>query len=185
MEESMRDIHDRLALLERENHELRAKLEASAGLRPRSPTLPSRAPVGCASLFVAVGIIVTTILFPPWLEVRTERRELLYYSEHVEDLYSSFAGFDYLLSAEKWKERDKRRFDYATYGWGKYGHFEVTVYRVFWPMIVGEWLFLGVGAVGIGFALRRRGKRILEAIKSKGLPDSVDVVEGRGVGQRP
>jgi hypothetical protein len=135
--------------------------------------VPSHVPAGCASLVIAVGIIVTTILFPPWLEVRTERREVLYYSEHVEDLYSSFAGFDYLLSAEKSKEKDKRVFDYATYGWGKYGHFEVTVYRVYWPMIIGEWLFLGLGAMGIRFALRRRGRRIREAIKSKGLPDSV------------
>jgi hypothetical protein len=144
--------------------------------------VPSRVAVGCASLLVAVGIIVTTTVFPPWLEVRTERREVLYYSEHVKDLYSSFAGFDYLLSAEKSKEKDKRVFDYATYGWGKYGHFEVTVYRVFWPMLVGEWLFLGVGAVGIGFDLRRRGRRIRKALESKRLADSVDGVEGTGVG---
>jgi hypothetical protein len=182
MEESMADIHDRLARLERENRQLRAKLEASAGHRPRSPMVPSRAPVGCAWLIVAVSIIVPTILFPPWLEVRTERREVLFYFEHVEDLHSSFAGFDYLLSAEKWKENDKRRFDYATYGWAKYGHFEVTVYRVFWPLLVGEWLFLGVVAMGIGFALRRRGRRIREEMKPTGLPDSLDVVEGTGVG---
>jgi hypothetical protein len=182
MEESMRDIHDRLARLERENCQLRAMLEASAGLRPRSPVASSRALVGCASILVAVGVVVPTILFPPWLEVRTERREVLYYSEHVKDLYSSFAGFDYLLSAEKRKEKDKRSFDYATYGWGKYGHFEVTVYRVFWPMMVGEWLFLGVVAMGIGFDLRRRGKRIREAIESKGLPMRVDLVKETGVG---
>ena len=143
---------------------------------------PARAAVGCGSLLVALGIIIPTILFPPWLEVRTERREVLYWSEHVKDLHSSFAGFDYLLSAEKRQEKDIRRFDYATYGWAKYGHFEVTVYRIFWPMIVGEWLFLGVGAMAIGLALRRRGRRFREATKSKGLPDSVDPVEGTGVG---
>jgi hypothetical protein len=184
MEESTQDIDDRLARLERENRQLRAKLEASAALEPDSPMVPSRAPVGCLTFLVAGVIIVSTILFPPWLEVRAERREILYFTERVEDLESRFAGFDYVLSPEKWKWKDERRFTYATTGWKKSGHFEVTEYRIFWPMLFGEWLFLGVGVVGIGFALRRRRRRDREATKSKSWPGRMDTAKADRVAQR-
>jgi hypothetical protein len=169
-------IDDRLARLERENRQLRAKLGALADVERRSTIYPSRTAIGCFSLLVVTTLIfLSTTLYAPWLEVRTERREVLYWHEHVKDLYSRFAGFDYLLSAEKWKEKDRKGFDFAVHGWEKYDHFEVTVYRVFWQMLIGEWLLLGIGGMGIAFALRRRRRRIREASKPKGLPDRMDV----------
>jgi hypothetical protein len=138
---------------------------------------PSRAPVGWAGLLVAVAVIVPTILFPPWLAVRTERRELLYRSERVKDLYRWFAGFDYLLASEKWKWKDESRLVRAASE-----RFEVTEFRIFWPMLFGEWLLLWGGVIGIRFALRRRRRRIREATRSKGPPGSMDVVEETGVG---
>lgn len=177
MEEPAQDINDRLARLERENRQLRAKLEASAGFQPRSPIDPRpmidpRPPVGCWSMLAAALILVPTILFPPWMEVRTQRSGGLFFSEHVKDIYSSFAGFDFLLSKTLWKDGPSREPSFGE-------HFEVTVYRIIWPMyfvmLFGESLFLWAGAVGIDFALGRRRWRIREATKPKGLCDSMDV----------
>jgi hypothetical protein len=97
-------------------------------------------------------------------------------SEHVKDLYSSLAGFDFLLTKTLWKDGPSRHLSLGE-------RFEVTVYRIVWPMysaiFIGESLLLWAGAVGIDFAHRRRRWRNREAIKPKGLRDSRDVVEGK------
>ncbi len=127
-------------------------------------------------MLAAALILGPTILFPPWLEVSTERVEAVFFSEHVKDLYSSFAGFDFLLTKTLPKDGGTRHLSLGE-------HIEVNVCRIVWPMyfaiLFGESLFLWAGAVGIDFALRRRRRRIREAAKPNGPRHRINVVEGK------
>lgn len=90
---------------------------------------------------VAVGL---TCLFPPWLSVRCQRQQVLYWSEPRGVLGSSFAGFDFVLAPQKWSAVKTP----ANPPSGEL--YESQEYRIFWIMLAGEWCAVMLAAT-VGF----------------------------------
>ena len=97
-----------------------------------------------------VACLALTILVPPWSEIHCQRRQTLYWSERIEVRNSSFAGFDFLFSGEKWtmiktppNPSSEMKFESKEYG-------------LCWPLLVCEWaVVLTVGGVSY-YRLTRR-----------------------------
>ena len=109
--------------------------------------------LGLAMLF-PIGL---TVLYPPWTKIFCQRRQILYWSEQTEIHSSSFAGFDFLFSKEKWhREQTPPNPSSDT-------HFESIEYQITYPVLFIEWLIL----FGIGiFAYIRLSKRIFVPLLS-------------------
>lgn len=90
--------------------------------------------IGFAMLF-PLGL---TVLYPPWNKVDCQRRQILYWSEQTEVHSSSFAGFDFLFSNEKWhREQTPPTPASDTY-------FKSIEYQLAYPILVFEWFLLAI-----------------------------------------
>lgn len=108
------------------------------------------------ALLVPLGL---TAFFPPWSKVECKRRQILYWSERTEVYSKSFAGFDFLLSSEKWhREQSVPNPSSDTY-------FESIEYEISYPILLIEWLILLAIAL---FAYIRLAKRIFRSIRQAG-----------------
>ena len=69
-----------------------------------SPTGRALGHFGLAVLvaLMALPLLAVTALVPPWIEVHCQRRQILYWSERTKLHATSFAGFDFLFSGQKW-----------------------------------------------------------------------------------
>ncbi len=97
-------------------------------------------------------ILFLTLLLPPWVKARCQRKELLYFTLHVKDYERAFAGYDFLFAGTKWEAQEPPML--TTPG----DTFDVTEYRIFWPVLVVEWVVICFVAVCliVGLSQRRR-----------------------------
>jgi hypothetical protein len=102
--------------------------------------------VTCGTLL----ILALTVSLPPWVKVKCQRQELLYFSQHVKDYERSFAGYDFLFAGPKWESQGP---PIATTPGQT---FDVTEYRIFWPVLFGEWVVICLAAVSLFVVLSRR-----------------------------
>jgi hypothetical protein len=97
--------------------------------------------IGLAAL-IACGtflIVTLTVLLPPWVAVKSQPRS--YLSDHVkEDYDQTFVGYDFLFAGPKWETLELPTTE------AKDGTFDVRQYRIFWPLLVGEWVVICVAA---------------------------------------
>ena len=91
----------------------------------------------------SVLLIALTILFPPWLEVHCERRQILFASHRVKVHETSFSGFDYIFAKSKWEVLLPKH--------GNGELFESVEYGLHWRLLIGEWITIVV-VVGICYA---------------------------------
>jgi hypothetical protein len=129
---------------------------------PNSASNPSAGLLGrfglatvlCLAMFFPISL---TAFYPPWSKVDCKRRQTLYWSERTEIHSTSFAGFDFLFSKEKWhREQTPPNPGSDTY-------FESIEYQITYPVLFIEWLIL----LGIGiFAYIRLSKRIFVPLLS-------------------
>jgi len=99
---------------------------------------------------VSLPVIILTVLFPPWLEIHCQRRQILYWSERVKIHEKSYAGFDYFSSREKWattKTPPNPSSDTL---------FESTEFDVCWPLLACEWVAVVAVAGAFYITLSRR-----------------------------
>lgn len=129
------------------------KHDTPASSQPRSLLAP------CGSV-VLIGLlsallISLTVLFPPWLEVHCERRQVLFVSHRVKVHETSFAGFDYIFAKSKWEILLPKH--------GSGEHFESVEFDLYWPLLVGEWVAV-IAVAGICYiALSIVGLRLLRS----------------------
>jgi hypothetical protein len=90
------------------------------------------------------------MLLPPWVEVKCQRQELLYFSVHVKDYGQTFMGYEFLFADRKWETVGPP----TTPASGQ--TFDVTEYRIFWPLLVGEWVVICLAAGYLFLMLSRR-----------------------------
>lgn len=83
---------------------------------------------------VSLPVITLTVLFPPWLEVHCQRRQILYWSQRVSIHETSYAGFDYLLSGDKWATTKTPPNPSSE------TLFEAKEFDVYWLLLAGEWV---------------------------------------------
>jgi hypothetical protein len=95
-------------------------------------------------------ILFLTMLLPPWVKVRCQRKELLYFTLHVKDYERAFAGYDFLFAGAKWEAQEPPML--TTPG----ETFDVTEYRIFWPALLAEWVAICLAAVCLIVVLSRR-----------------------------
>src|SRR5262249_35784642 len=94
--------------------------------------------LGCGTVLV----VILTLLFPPWVKVKCQRQELLYFSTRAKVYDRTFAGFDFIFSGQKWTRTPDPNVSGQL--------FDSTEYDIYWPVLIGEWLVVVVGA-GIWF----------------------------------
>jgi len=95
-------------------------------------------------MLAALPCLLLTIAFPPWREVESQRRQILYWSERVAVRKASFAGFDWLLSKAKWtttKRPPNPSSDTL---------FESHEFEIHKPVLAVEWMLLST-LVGIAW----------------------------------
>ena len=117
-----------------------------------SPASGCLSVIGLATLITcgALMTIALTVSVPPWLKVETQRREVLYFSEHVKDYEQTFVGYDSLFASSKWQSTGPT----APRAPGQY--FDVTEYRIWWPLLTGEWFVIACVASVLFVVLRAR-----------------------------
>jgi hypothetical protein len=106
--------------------------------------------------FGTLSVLALTVLVPPWVKLKTQRREVLYYSERVKVYEQTFAGYDYLMAGAKWQRTGPANASSGTY-------FDADEYQVFWPLLVGEWVVLLLVGGGLFIVVSRRIRRSLES----------------------
>jgi len=89
-------------------------------------------------------------LIPPWLEVKTQRQQTLWFSQEKKIYERTFVGFDYLYSDAKAQAIQQP----GPRSSGDY--FDVMEYRIWWPMLVGEWVIIGFATICLCVVLSRR-----------------------------
>jgi hypothetical protein len=108
--------------------------------------------IGLATL-ISCGILLLvslTVLLPPWVKVKCQRRQSLYWSEHVKDYEQTFVGYDFLLAGPKWETLE------AAHSKTPGQYFDVMEYRIFWPGLFIEWTVIAFSAFYLFFVLSRR-----------------------------
>lgn len=116
----------------------------------------------------AIALFAGTVAVPPWQEVQCQRRQTLYWSERTAIRSRSFAGFDSLLTPEKWSS-------VKTPPNSNSGElFESTEFQIFWPALVGEWLVIGAVAVTVFSSLSRRWIPPTTQLSHQSIADPVD-----------
>src|SRR5262245_59141506 len=159
MDEAPASVKEQLARLERENRELRDRME----ITPKVPAGPARNATtqssGCLSLIgllVVCGVIGLSVLwllslYPPWQRVMSQRQQVLYWSAWVKDYERQFVGFDYAASEAK------KQKDWPASPPPSGNLFDVAEYQIDWPLLWGEWaVTCGLIAIGAYFAFKRR-----------------------------
>jgi hypothetical protein len=111
--------------------------------------------IGLAALiaFGTASFVVVTALLPPWVEVKTQRQQTLWFTQHVKDHQQRFAGYDVLFAGAKWERVESPRQRAS----GDF--YDATEYRICWPVLVGEWVVLGLSALTAFVVLSRRLRR--------------------------
>ncbi len=99
-------------------------------------------------------ILFLTLLLPPWVKARCQRKELLYFTLHVKDYERAFAGYDFLFAGSKWEAQEPPML--TTPG----ETFDVTEYRIFWSVLLCEWVVICFAAVCLLVVLSRRRRRV-------------------------
>lgn len=99
-------------------------------------------------------ILLLTLLLPPWVKARCQRKDLLYFTLHVKDYERAFAGYDFLFAESKWEAQEPPVL--MTPG----EKFDVTEYRIFWPVLLCEWVVICLAAVCLLVVLSRRRRRV-------------------------
>jgi hypothetical protein len=110
------------------------------------------AQIGFTTIFACGTLLVLglTILFPPWVEVRSQKRQVLYWSTHVRDYEQTFVGFDWLFADAK-----SRTIGPPTQPMSEQ-FFDVTEFRLYGPVLVAEWVAIGLVAIYLYVTLSRR-----------------------------
>lgn len=100
--------------------------------------------IGLLVLVTSGTLLVCTLamLMPPWVKVRCQRQQVLYWSESVEDYEVTFAGYHGLFGGREWQTGAIERPPQRSSG----EHFEATEYRIFWRLLIGEWVVIGLTA---------------------------------------
>jgi hypothetical protein len=101
-------------------------------------------------LLVSLSAFALTAIFPPWLEVRCQRRMILYFSEQKQIYESSFAGFDYLFATRKWNAT------WTPPGPSPGENFDSQEFNVCWSLLFFEWLPILATAFVCDVRLSRR-----------------------------
>ena len=101
----------------------------------------------------AFVIFALTVLPPPWLKVKCQRKDLLYYSGYVKDSEPTFVGYDFFFAGPKWESPE------PPVGTTPGETFVVTEYRIFWTVLLAEWVVIVLAAciLFIVFSQRQRG----------------------------
>src|SRR5262245_30999763 len=81
--------------------------------------------VACGTLF----FVTLTVLLPPWVNLRSQRRQVLYWSEQVKVYDQTFAGFDYLFAGRKWQTIGPPTVPASEQ------YFDFTEFQIFWPVL--------------------------------------------------
>lgn len=118
------------------------------------------APVGCLSQIGLLAVITAgtavvlflTVLFPPWLEVKAQRQQVLYWSQTVKEYDASFAGYHFLFADRRWQTNASSPNKLASSG----QVYDVTGYRIFWGLLIAEWVVIVCAAAGLFFLLSSR-----------------------------
>jgi hypothetical protein len=109
--------------------------------------------IGLATLITGGTLLIAflTVLLPPWVKVKCQRQALLFgFSNHVKDYERTFVGYHFLLGSSKWQTVGPPTARLAGQT------FDVTEYRIFWPVLIGEWLLLSLAAGYLFVVLSRR-----------------------------
>ncbi len=115
---------------------------------------------GCLSRIGLVTIVTTgvlvlvglTMLVPPWIKVKSQRQQVLYWSQRVKDHETSFAGYHWLLAGNEWQTEKMGPLALPASG----AVFEVTEYRIYWRLLIGEWVGIVFAAVCVFIISSRR-----------------------------
>ncbi|HQR42489.1 MAG TPA: hypothetical protein PLX97_07385 [Gemmatales bacterium] len=143
-----------LARLEQENRQLRDQVEQLVRAVPK-PTSSSQGcfgVVGVGVVSIVVGIIVWWLLYqyPPWIKAKSQYQQVLYWSKWVKDHETQFVGYDHINSVAK-----QQVIKPAIRASGQL--FDVTEYRIFWPLLWIEWAVL-CGLIGSCFHYMARNR---------------------------
>jgi hypothetical protein len=106
-------------------------------------------------------MLFLTLLLPPWVKVRCQRKELLYFTLHVKDYERAFAGYDFLFAGAKWEAQEPPRL--TTPG----DTFDVTEFRIFWSVLLAEWVVICFAAVCLIVVLSGRRRVATKPVKGE------------------
>jgi hypothetical protein len=112
--------------------------------------LLSRVVMVSAIAWGALSAAFLTVVLPPCVEVKSERQEVLWWSQHVRDHDRTFVGYHFLFASRKWQTGEPTK--------TSCGHFDVTEHRICWPVLVGEWAVILLAAVFLIVAQPRRSR---------------------------
>lgn len=100
--------------------------------------------IGLLVLVASGTLMVCTLamLMPPWVKVRCQRQQVLYWSESVEDYEVTFVGYHGLFAGREWQTDAVELPPQRSSG----ELFEATEYRIFWRLLIGEWVVIGLTA---------------------------------------
>jgi hypothetical protein len=127
-----------------------------------SPVFAWLSQIGLATLVTCGTLLILslTVLLPPWVKVKCQRQELLYFSRHVKDYERTFVGYDFLFADRKWETVGPPTAPASGQT------FDVTEYRIFWPVLVGEWLVSCLAAGSLFVVLSRRLRVATEPLEA-------------------
>jgi hypothetical protein len=139
-------------------------------MTPEGPTPTGcLARIGLAAVIAggAILAVVLTVLVPPWVEATSQRQVGLYFSHHVKVKEQHFVGYDVLLSGSKGKMAEPAHS--ITSG----ETFDVTEFRIFWPLLFSEWATIVIGAIGFYAVCSRRlrGGRTTPDVGTAAIPE--------------
>jgi hypothetical protein len=110
----------------------------------------SRIGLACVVSLGALWLLGVATVLPPWVKVKCQRRQVLYWSEQVKIYEQEFAGYDLLTSKSKWQTIGPATSPSSE------TYFDVTEYRVYWPLLAAEWAVICLAAIGVFVWLSRR-----------------------------
>lgn len=156
MSDSSLDPERRLDRLQQENQALRNQIDSLRQIE-RTPGTAGRI-AGClkrtgrAGICGAIALLVLglCLLYPPWQRVRSQRQQVLYWSRWVKDYEREFVGYGHTHSEagqhEDWPNNPSSG-----------ALFDVTEYRIHWPLVFTEWAIVcGLIAGSAHFVRKRR-----------------------------
>lgn len=171
MSDSSLDPERRLEQLQQENQALRnqidTQLHTERAFKSVGRTVGSLRRIGRTGLcgMIAVLVLGLCLVYPPWMRVRSQRQQVLYWSRWVKDYESEFAGYGHTFSEagqhEDWPKNPVSE-----------SFFDVTEYRIHWPLLIAEWAVICGLIAGGAHVVRKR--RAAASVKTGGLQDHSD-----------